>query len=125
MSLKREMPLSLAREEAFRSEICGRLSLPRKDMDALFASGKACSIWPKSHTQQGIVLKILAQEFGRWVEVNRLMRVAHSAAVHSVVHCLRERGWPIWNSKGQRIVRDGVVCCVSKYCLRFNEEGRA
>ena len=105
-------------EDAFRSEICGNLSLPIKDMDALFASGKG-SIWPKSNSQQGVILLMLARRYGEWIGVHLLMRESHSTAVHSCIDGLRKRGWLISHNYGQRIIRDGIQCIKSEYQLVF------
>lgn len=107
-----------SQEGAFRSEICGKLSLPIKDMEIISASGKV-SIWPKSNSQEGRILLTLANYYARWVGVHYLMRIANAAAVHSVVAKLRKRGWPISNLRGERIIRNGTECRKSEYRLSF------
>ena len=52
---------------------------------------------PRKGTQKRIILEALLESVGDWVELNFLMRIARSAAVHSVVSDLRSYGWIIEN----------------------------
>jgi len=111
-----------SKKEAFIKELCRFLTISECSLSRLDATSKFNMI-PNPNTQQGVILRILAQNRGKFVPLAKLMRLSHSAAVHSVVHSLRKRGWKIDNTCGAKIVQDGIRSQKSEYRLSVKEGG--